>query len=80
MAHCSSNVTAIADDFALSSYPSNRELENGDMIHPLERQAAEGGLFYHKNKAVGNIGCYGYGAGVAMSSMDALMTAGGIVS
>ncbi|BEJ11965.1 hypothetical protein CspHIS471_0204250 [Cutaneotrichosporon sp. HIS471] len=70
-------VTVIADDFALSKYPANKALGDEKRIHPLERTAAEGSLFYHKNRTGGNIACYGYGAGIAMSSMDALVAEGG---
>jgi succinyl-CoA synthetase beta subunit len=50
--------------------------------HPLEKKASLAGLFYHKRKEGegGNIGSFGYGAGVAMSTMDALAVAGGRVS
>ncbi|RSH93535.1 hypothetical protein EHS25_007893 [Saitozyma podzolica] len=72
-----SAVEAVADDFALKKHPDVRALGDGDLIHPLERKAAEGGLFYHKSRTEGNIGCFGYGAGVAMSTMDALVAAGG---
>lgn len=74
-----SDVEAIADDFALKRQPDLRALEDDSLIHPLERQARQHGLFYHKSRTGGNIGCYGYGAGVAMSTMDALVAAGGKV-
>lgn len=70
-------IKIIADDFALNKYPANRALGDENRIHPLERTAAEGSLFYHKNRSGGNIACYGYGAGIAMSTMDALVAAGG---
>jgi succinyl-CoA synthetase beta subunit len=63
----------------VKKHPDLRLLGDGDLIHPLERKAAEGGLFYHKSRAAGTIGWYGYGAGVAMSTMDALVAAGGKV-
>ena len=44
----------------------------------IATQARRAGLFYHKHSG-GNIGQYGYGAGVAMSTMDALAIAGGKV-
>ncbi|BEI81356.1 hypothetical protein CcaverHIS002_0205160 [Cutaneotrichosporon cavernicola] len=70
-------VKVIADDFALTKYPETKALGDEKRIHPLERTAAEGSLFYHKNRTGGNIACYGYGAGIAMSSMDALVAEGG---
>lgn len=70
-------VKIVADDFALSKNPQIKELGDEGRVHPLERTAAEGALFYHKNRTGGNIACYGYGAGIAMSSMDALVAAGG---
>lgn len=70
-------VKIIADDFALKKYPQVKELGDEAAVHPLERTAAEGALFYHKSRSGGNIACYGYGAGIAMSTMDALVAAGG---
>lgn len=71
----SGNIRVVADDFALKDHPGVREL--GAPAHPLEDQAEAGKLFYHKGD--GNIACYGYGAGIAMSTMDALCAAGGRV-
>ena len=66
----------VADDFGL--YRSNlKELADAAKVHPLETQAEAGRLFYHKSREGGNIACYGYGAGIAMSTMDALLGAGG---
>lgn len=70
----------VVDDFALHRQPHLESLVDQDRIYPLERQAAKDGLFYHKSRSGGNIGCFGYGAGVAMSTQDALRIAGGKVS
>jgi succinyl-CoA synthetase beta subunit len=70
----------VADDFALYRQPHLESLVDQDRIHPLERQAAKDGLFYHRSRSGGDIGCFGYGAGVAMSTQDALRIAGGKVS
>lgn len=72
----SSDIVTIIDDFTLPGRPEIRAL--GKPAHPLEDKAEAGKLFYHK--ADGNIACYGYGAGIAMSTMDALAAAGGRVS
>lgn len=66
-----------ADDFALNLYPGTKKIGDVSNVHPLEKTAAEGKLFYHKNRTGGNIACYGYGAGIAMGTMDALVAAGG---
>lgn len=67
---------AIVDDFTLPGRPDIRAL--GEKAHPFEDKAEAAKLFYHKSD--GNIACYGYGAGIAMSTMDALVAAGGKVS
>ncbi|GFZ44366.1 SCS-alpha [Saitozyma sp. JCM 24511] len=72
-----SGTEIFADDFGLKKHPELGSLGNDNLVHPLEQKAAEGGLFYHKSRERGNIGCFGYGAGVAMSTMDALAAAGG---
>lgn len=66
-----------ADDFALNLYPETKKIGDISKQHPLEKTAAEGKLFYHKNRTGGNIACYGYGAGIAMGTMDALVAEGG---
>lgn len=66
------------DDFALFRQPEFAGLGEPNE-HALEAQAKRGKLFYQKT-GKGNIGCYGYGAGVAMSTMDALILEGGEVS
>lgn len=71
------SIEVVADDFALKNHPHIATLGDEARVHPLERTAAAGGLFYHKNRAGGNIACYGYGAGIAMSTNDALVAAGG---
>ena len=71
----------MADDFALYRQPDLSIIGDTSADHPLETKAKAGGLFYHKNTTrQGNIAAYGYGAGVAMSTMDALAHAGGRVS
>ncbi len=55
-----------------------QNLADRTQIHPLELQASDAKLFYVK-KSGGKIGMYGYGAGVAMATMDALAVAGGKV-
>ena len=78
----STDISVIADDFALYRQPSNLTITDTQLEdeHPLERMAKAAGLFYHKSRAGGNVGAYGYGAGVAMSTMDALVAVGGRVS
>lgn len=68
----------VADDFALYRQPDIAAICNTTELHQLETKAKAAGLFYHKTKS-GNIAAYGYGAGVAMSTMDALSVAGGKV-
>lgn len=76
---CRSDVSVQVDDFAAYRQPTLKDSEDTSILHPLEVQARKAGLFYHKVEGGGNIGCYGYGAGVAMSTMDALVAAGGAV-
>lgn len=76
----SSSVQILADDFALPRQPHLAPLADANRIHPLEAQAAAGKLFYHKSRAGGNIGCYGYGAGIALATQDVLVAEGGKVS
>ncbi|WOO83131.1 Succinate--CoA ligase [ADP-forming] subunit alpha, mitochondrial [Vanrija pseudolonga] len=72
-----SSVQILADDFALPRQPHLASLADAGRIHPLEAQAAAGKLFYHKSRAGGNIGCYGYGAGIALATQDVLVAEGG---
>jgi succinyl-CoA synthetase beta subunit len=78
----SSNLRVVADDFAIYRQDALKEIAADTQAHPLEKQASTAGLFYHKRRGdeAGNIGSYGYGAGVAMSTMDALAIAGGRAS
>ena len=57
-------------------------MAEGTLTHPAEAEAAKSGLFLIKppvtsSQPRGNIGCFGYGAGLAMSTMDAVVAAGG---
>ncbi|KAL8277876.1 hypothetical protein RQP46_009695 [Phenoliferia psychrophenolica] len=57
-------------------------MTEGTLTHPAEAEAAKSGLFLIKPPVTptqprGNIGCFGYGAGLAMSTMDAVVAAGG---
>lgn len=70
-------MSGLADPFATHRHPNLAELVDSSETHPLEAQAAKAGLFYHKSRRGGNIGCYGYGAGSAMSTMDVLAVVGG---
>ncbi|TXT10538.1 hypothetical protein VHUM_02043 [Vanrija humicola] len=72
-----SSVQILADDFALPRRPHLAPLADADRIHALEAQAAAGKLFYHKSRQGGNIGCYGYGAGIALATQDVLVAEGG---
>ncbi|KAK4704658.1 hypothetical protein P7C70_g1555, partial [Phenoliferia sp. Uapishka_3] len=69
------------DDFAAPRH-DRAGLSVGSQIHPSELKAAELGLFLIKppvtpSQPRGNVGCFGYGAGLAMATMDAVVTNGG---
>jgi len=64
------------DPFSLFRQPEMVALADHSQTLPLEFQASEGKLFYLK-KPGGNIGLFGYGAGVALATMDTLAMAGG---
>lgn len=64
------------DPFALYRQPKLAELAKTEKLHPLETQAAAGKLFYVKHDG-GNIGCFGYGAGNGMATLDVLAVKGG---
>ena len=64
------------DDSALFRHPEIAELRDRDEEDPLEVQAQELGINNYV-KLTGNIGCVVNGAGLAMSTMDALKLAGG---
>jgi succinyl-CoA synthetase beta subunit len=74
---CSKEVSGLADPFASHRQPELLSLAESIPPHPLEALAAKAKLFYHKSRRGGNIGCYGYGAGSAMSTMDVLAVVGG---
>jgi len=64
------------DDNALFRHPEIAELRDLDEEDPLEVQAQELGINNYV-KLTGNIGCVVNGAGLAMSTMDAIKLAGG---
>ena len=64
------------DDNALFRHPEIAELRDRDEEDPLEVQAQELGINNYI-KLTGNIGCVVNGAGLAMSTMDAIKLAGG---
>jgi len=64
------------DDNALFRHPEIAELRDVDEEDPLEVQAQELGINNYV-KLTGNIGCVVNGAGLAMSTMDAIKLAGG---
>ena len=76
-----SNLRVVADDFAIYRQDALKKAAADTYLHSLERIASAAGLFYHKKTGneTGNIGSFGYGAGVAMSTADALSVAGGRV-
>ncbi|UCH87465.1 MAG: ADP-forming succinate--CoA ligase subunit beta [Dehalococcoidia bacterium] len=64
------------DDNALFRHPDIAELRDIDEEDPLEVQAQELGINNYV-KLTGNIGCVVNGAGLAMSTMDAIKLSGG---
>ncbi len=64
------------DDNALFRHPDIADLRDRDEEDPLEVQAQELGINNYV-KLTGNIGCVVNGAGLAMSTMDAIKLAGG---
>lgn len=77
----SNDVSGLLDPFASHRRPDvvplPIPLAETKPAHPLETLASKANLFYHKSRRGGNIGCYGYGAGSAMSTMDVLAVVGG---
>lgn len=73
------NPALYIDPFALYRQPLLAALADQSQTCELELEAAKGKLFYVK-KYDGDIACFGFGAGVAMSTMDALAVFGGRVS
>jgi len=63
------------DDNALFRHPHNAELAAGDDVDPQEAMAIERGLTYVKLD--GDIGIFGNGAGLVMSTLDVVAQAGG---
>jgi succinyl-CoA synthetase beta subunit len=63
------------DDNSLFRHPENAELDAGFGGDPQERMAAERGLTYVKLD--GDIGIFGNGAGLVMSTLDVVAHAGG---
>ncbi|KAL7008645.1 hypothetical protein EMMF5_001907 [Cystobasidiomycetes sp. EMM_F5] len=67
--------TVEIDNFAFYRQPDLAALAPHAPAHPLEKQADQDNLFYVKHKG-GNIGCYGYGAGNGMATLDVLASMG----
>ncbi|KAM0746841.1 hypothetical protein T439DRAFT_329526 [Meredithblackwellia eburnea MCA 4105] len=72
------------DPFAFPRHTNHSSLSSAH-LHPSELEASTHGLFYIKppvtpSQPRGNIGCFGYGAGLAMATMDAVVAAGGAVA
>jgi succinyl-CoA synthetase beta subunit len=63
------------DDNALYRHPENAALTDVSAIDPQEAMAAERGLTYVKLD--GDIGIFGNGAGLVMSTLDVVVQAGG---
>jgi succinyl-CoA synthetase beta subunit len=63
------------DDNALFRHPENTDLDDAGGADPQERMAAERGLTYVKLD--GDIGIFGNGAGLVMSTLDVVAHAGG---
>ncbi|PWN51803.1 succinyl-CoA synthetase-like protein [Violaceomyces palustris] len=64
------------DDFGrYRCEPLQQVFENRELDHN-SKLAEEGGLFYIKLPDGGRVGCFGYGAGNAMATMDGLAAAG----
>jgi succinyl-CoA synthetase beta subunit len=63
------------DDNALFRHPENADLDDAGGADPQERMAAERGLTYVKLD--GDIGIFGNGAGLVMSTLDVVAHAGG---
>ena len=63
------------DDNALFRHPDNAELTDSGHIDPQEAMATERGLTYVKLD--GDIGIFGNGAGLVMSTLDVVAQAGG---
>jgi len=63
------------DDNALFRHPENAELEDSGGADPQEQMARERGLTYVKLD--GDIGIFGNGAGLVMSTLDVVAHAGG---
>ena len=72
------------DPFAVHRHADIRDLRVKEQEHASELKAEEAGLFYIKLGPAdnergerGNIACFGYGAGLAMATADALLLKGG---
>ena len=63
------------DDNSLFRHPDNAELDESSTTDPQEKMAAERGLTYVKLD--GDIGIFGNGAGLVMSTLDVVAAAGG---
>ena len=63
------------DDSSLFRHPDNAALDDAGNADPQERMAAERGLTYVKLD--GDIGIFGNGAGLVMSTLDVVAGAGG---
>lgn len=68
------------DPFSKYRQPDLFKLADPSQLNPLEVQASAAGLFYVKHYNGGDVGVYGYGAGVAMATLDALKLFGATVS
>jgi succinyl-CoA synthetase beta subunit len=67
------------DPFAAPRQRELHELRDRSMELPAEFEAEKEGVFYIKLGGGGSVGGFGYGAGLAMSTMDAVVRAGGQV-
>ncbi|MDQ3676362.1 MAG: ADP-forming succinate--CoA ligase subunit beta [Actinomycetota bacterium] len=63
------------DDSSLFRHPDNQDLDESSDADPQEQMAAERGLTYVKLD--GDIGIFGNGAGLVMSTLDVVAHAGG---
>ncbi|KAH8928238.1 succinyl-CoA synthetase-like protein [Atractiella rhizophila] len=68
------------DDFASHRQPDIFSLRRTEEEESLQLKAEEQGMFYIKYPGLGAVGCFGYGAGLSMSTLDAVINAGGEVA